>query len=164
MISLLLIADSSRDRLGESLGLLPGEQFRLHLPGEGEPLPPGRTIAVLSDLLEQTPEPVPGLLPGSPALFSGQNEASARFVGREGLLPVDCGLSLRDTLTLSSVTETSAVISLQRPVERLDGGMVEPVELPLALTRRWMPFPLLCCCGALLLAGGAKALEETGIF
>lgn len=163
VISLLLLPAFPSCRLGEALGLLSGAGFRLCFPGDG-PFCPGETIVVLSDLAEEPFGEIPGLPAGTPALFSAQSGASARFVRREGLLPVDCGLSLRDTLTLSSVTESSAMISLQRPLERLDGGMVEPVEIPLTLTRRWSPFHLLCCGGALLLAGGAGALEQAGIF
>ncbi len=164
VVLLLLFAGPPRCRLEDSLRRLPREEFRLCVPGGGEPLPPGSTIAVLSDLLESPPDSVPELPKGCPAILSGQNEAAALFARREGLLPVDCGLSIRDSLTLSSVTETSAVISLQRPVARLDGSLVEPVEFPLTLTRRWTPYHLLCCGGALLLAGGAPALERADIF
>lgn len=163
MISLIPLSDTPRCRLAAALALLPRERFRLCRPGEG-PFFPGETIVVLSDLLEQTPAAVPGLPPGCPAIFSGQNQAAAQFAGQEGLAPLDCGLSLRDTLTLSSVTETSAMISLQRPVTRLDGLTAEPGDLPLTLTRPWEPFPLLCCAGVLLLAGGGAALGEAAIF
>ena len=139
MFSLLFFAGPPQCRLEESLRRLPPERFCLLAPGDG-PLFPQSTIAVFSDLLEHPPKAV------------------------LGLVPVDCGLSLRDTLTLSSVTETSAVISLQRPVARLDGSLVEPVEFPLRLGKRWSPYHLLCCGGALLLAGGPKALEESDIF
>ncbi len=163
MFSLLFFAGPPQCRLEESLRRLPPERFYLLAPGDG-PLFPQSTIADFSDLLEHPPEAVLGLPQGCPAILSGQNEAAALFARREGLVPVDCGLSLRDTLTLSSVTETSAVISLQRPVARLDGSLVEPVEFPLRLGKRWSPYHLLCCGGALLLAGGPKALEESDIF
>lgn len=159
MITLIPLDAPPGRRLEESLRRLPRERFRIGGP-------PGEegTVVVLGDLLEQVPETPPGLLPGCPAILSGQNRAAAQFAGAAGLIPLDCGLSLRDTLTLSSLTESSAMVSLQRPIVRLDGGAVEPVDLPLALTRPWEPFHLLCCAGALLLAGGAAALGEKGIF
>ena len=110
MFSLLFFAGPPQCRLEESLRRLPPERFCLLAPGDG-PLFPQSTIAVFSDLLEHPPEAVLGLPQGCPAILSGQNEAAALFARREGLVPVDCGLSLRDTLTLSSVTETSAVLS-----------------------------------------------------
>lgn len=42
---------------------------------------------------------------------------------------VSYGLSPRDSLTLSSLTEP--VLCVQRALPRVDGGMVEPQELPL---------------------------------
>ncbi len=161
MVFVVLLWDSPRCRLGEALEGLPAGRFRLCLPGPGQeiPYPPGRTVAVLSDQLSGPPPSPPPLPPGCPILFSGQNPAAARFAGGTGLAPLDCGLSLRDTLTLSSLTAGSAVISLQRPVARLDGALIEPGDIPLALRREWAPFPLLCRAGVLLLAGGAAALE-----
>ena len=145
MFSLLFFAGPPQCRLEESLRRLPPERFCLLAPGDG-PLFPQSTIAVFSDLLEHPPKAVLGLPQGCPAILSGQNEAAALFARREGLVPVDCGLSLRDTLTLSSVTETSAVISLQRPVARLDGSLVEPVEFPCAWGRDGAP--IICCAAA----------------
>lgn len=159
MITLIPLDDPPRRRLEEALRCLPRERFRLGGP-------PGEegTVVILSDLLERVPEIPPGLPPGCPAILSGQNQAAVRFAGETGLAPLDCGLSLRDTLTLSSRTESSAMVSLQRPIVRLDGVAAEPVDLPLALTRPWEPYHLLCCAGVLLLAGGAAALGEKGIF
>ena len=159
MIVLVPLADSPRCLLREALRRLPREKYQIAGP-------PGEegTIVVLSELLERSPLPPPGLSPGCPAIFSGQNQAAAQFAGEAGLVPLDCGLSLRDTLTLSSLTESSAMVSLQRPVARLDGAMVEPVDLPLVLTRPWEPFHLLCCAGVLLLSGGVPALGEAGVF
>lgn len=162
VIVLLLLSDSPRGRLARALELLPRDRFLLADNGPG-PLPPGRTVVVLDDRLASLPGRV-DIPARCPAILSGQCQAAVQYAQRAGLLPLDCGLSLRDTLTLSSSTESSAVVSLQRPVARLDGEMVEPVEVPLALTRRWEPFPLLCCAGALLLAGGPAALLEARSF
>lgn len=43
---------------------------------------------------------------------------------------VSCGLSRRDSLTFSSMDEGRAVVCVQRMLTRLDGGQVEPQELP----------------------------------
>lgn len=161
---MVLVTDSPGSPLAGALELLPAERFRLEVPPFGRAVyPRGRTVAVLEESLS-LPSALPALPEGCPAVLSGQDPAAAAFAGERGLLPLDCGLSLRDTLTLSSLTENSAVVSLQRPVARLDGTLLEPVELPLALTRRWEPYPLLCCAGVLLLSPGAAALPEEGIF
>lgn len=162
MITLVLLSDSPRCRLAQALELLPGGRFVLSFGAAG-PFRPGETIAILSDLLTSPPEDI--LLPARcPAILSSENQAAVEFVRQRDLLPLDCGLSLRDTLTLSSRTSSSVMISLQRPVSRLDGVMLEPVEIPLSLTRKWSPYALLCCAGVLLLSGGPSALPETGLF
>lgn len=47
---------------------------------------------------------------------------------------VSCGLSPRDSLTLSSMGEEGTVVCVQRALLRPDGGEVEPQELPLGRT------------------------------
>lgn len=162
MITVVLLSDSPRCHLAQALEMLPGGRFVLSFGAAG-PFRPGETIAVLSDLLAAPPEKVP-LPPRCPAILSGENQAAVEFARRRELLPLDCGLSLRDTLTLSSRTDSSVMISLQRPVARLDGTVLDPVEIPLSLTQKWTPYPLLCCAGVLLLADGPSALLETGVF
>lgn len=162
MITVVLLSEPSRRHLAQALELLPGGRFVLSFGAAG-PFRAGETIAVLSDLLAAPPEEVQ-LPEGCPAILSGDNQAAVEFARRHRLLPLDCGLSLRDTLTLSSRTDNSVVIALQRPVKRLDGTTLEPVEIPLSLTQKWAPYPLLCCAGVLLLADGPSALLETGLF
>lgn len=162
MITVVLLSDSPRCHLAQALELLPGGRFVLSFGAAG-PFREGETIAVLSDLLAAPPEKVP-LPPRCPAILPSVNQAAVEFARRHGLLPLDCGLSLRDTLTLSSRTDSSVMIALQRPVARLDGTVLDPVEVPLSLTRKWVPYPLLCCAGVLLLAGGPSALLEEGLF
>jgi hypothetical protein len=161
VVFIVLLSDSPRCRLGEALEDLPPGQYRFCPPGPGQgiPYPPGRTVAVLSDQMAEPPLAPPRLPAGCPIIFSGQNLAAAQFARSSGLTPLDCGLSLRDTLTLSSLTSRSAVISLQRPVARLDGALAEPGDIPLPLSREWAPFPLLCRAGVLLLSGGTAALD-----
>lgn len=162
MITVVLLSDSSRCHLAQALELLPGGRFVLSFGAAG-PFRAGETIAVLSDLLAAPPEDVQ-LPAGCPAILSGENQAAVEFTRRWDLLPLDCGLSLRDTLTLSSRTSSSVVIALQRPVKRLDGTVLEPVEIPISLTQKWAPYPLLCCAGVLLLSDGPSALLESGLF
>ena len=54
---------------------------------------------------------------------------------RETKLPaITCGLSPRDTLTLTSFGEDSAMLGLQRLVTCFDGTVAEPQEIPLKLS------------------------------
>lgn len=160
--TVVLLSDAPGSRLGEALELLPGGRFVLSYGAAGE-LRGGETVAVLDDRLTSPPKGV-ALPEGCPAILPSRNRAAVGYARGAGLVPLDCGLSLRDTLTLSSRTDSSVVISLQRSVARLDGGVVDPVEVPLKLCRKWAPYPLLCCAGVLLLTGGAADLLGAGFF
>lgn len=56
------------------------------------------------------------------------SDLTARQVRAERV--ISCGLSSRDTLTLSSMGEQDAVVCVQRALIRPDGAEVEPQELP----------------------------------
>ena len=69
-----------------------------------------------------------------------------------------CGLSHRDSFTLSSLTCDSAVISMQRPLHSFDGSITEPFELPVALARPVEPFTLLAAAAICCLLGRKNPL------
>ena len=62
------------------------------------------------------------------------------------LRTLTCGLSSKDTLTLSSVTAESAVICLQREIGTLGGEVLEPYEIPVKLRRAVDRMELLSLC------------------
>lgn len=64
-----------------------------------------------------------------------------------------CGMSPRDTLSISSHDFGSAVISLQRAISSLDGKIVEPHDVTITLTQSVEQYPLLAAIGVLLLSG-----------
>lgn len=94
-------------------------------------------------------------------IFPAQNTACAALAASLGIAGLDCGLSLRDTLTLSSRTDSRAVVSLQRPIENLSGRRVEPCELPLCAPRDISPHALLCCAGVCILTGVLEDREPS---
>lgn len=68
---------------------------------------------------------------------------------------VDCGLSRRSSLTLSSLS-LPPVLCVQRCLTAADGTLIEPQDIPLPL--RWSRLPpeaLLLTAGAWLLSEGA---------
>ena len=164
VVSIVVLSGRPHCRLADALGVLPPEHFCIRGASRGEEgFPRGRAVVVLDEGLLGGLGGGVALPEGCPVILSGQDAAAVQFARERRLLPLDCGLSLRDTLTLSSFTESSAVVSLQRPVVRLDGTLLEPVELPLTLSRRWESYPLLCCAGVLLVSG-MEGLAGTGIF
>ncbi|GEM_PF-5951684 len=50
-----------------------------------------------------------------------------------GCTVVTCGTALTDTLSVSSIGEQSAAVSLQRSVTTLSGKEIEPCEIPVRL-------------------------------
>ncbi|HBD86649.1 MAG TPA: hypothetical protein DC001_04400 [Clostridiales bacterium] len=50
---------------------------------------------------------------------------------------VSCGLSPRDSLTVSSMGDQNAVVCVQRALLRPDGAQVEPQELPVNCSGEW---------------------------
>lgn len=103
----------------------------------------------------QTNFTVPG---GFSAVVDPVNEEAVRLLKKSGLQTITCGMSLRDTLTFSSIDIDSAVVSLQRTINTLHAETVEPRELPIRFSRGRDPFALLAAVGVLLLCG--KAPQE----
>ncbi len=72
---------------------------------------------------------------------------------------ISCGLSSADTLSLSSIREHSALLTLRRSLFRLDGRLLEMQEIPVTFRRVMEPEPeaLLLAASACLLLGGGDA-------
>lgn len=72
-----------------------------------------------------------------------------------------CGLCAGDELTLSSLREGRAMLSLTAFVRRLDGQLLEPQDISVELGEQPEPEALLAAAGALLLLGadGAAGLR-----
>ena len=74
---------------------------------------------------------------------------------------ISCGRSAKDTLTLSSHTEDSAVVTLLRQMRDLSGRVVEPCEFPVLLLGG-DPFVAFAAVSVLLLTGRIGLLSEIG--
>lgn len=77
--------------------------------------------------LQQAPEVV--CVCGTVLLPDEWGDLTARQIRAERV--ISCGLSSRDSLTLSSMGEEETVVCLQRVLTRPDGTEVEPQELPM---------------------------------
>lgn len=89
-----------------------------------------------------------------------QNEVATSALARSGVPVITCGLSSKDTLTLSSMAPGSAVVSLQRSVPCFGGGMTDPVEMPVKLGHDADRYGLLCCAAVLAAAGQLESMEK----
>jgi hypothetical protein len=79
------------------------------------------------------------------------------------LLPISCGRSSKDTLTLSSITSDSAVVSLQRPVVTQSGAVVEQADYPISIEGSYSedPFRLLAVTAVLILTDNGDMILNT---
>ena len=77
-----------------------------------------------------------------------------------GVRAMTLGMSSKDTLTLSSITPDSAVLCLQRAISDLFGNTLDPVEIPLSLSRRYDAFSILCAAAIFLLSGKIDILKQ----
>lgn len=96
---------------------------------------------------------IPRVEGGSPVLLCGVHAGASGLTGQI----ISCGLGVRDTITVSSLTRESAVVSLQRPVTTLSGRRVEPCELPLSLPSGMDVHHVLAAAGVLLLSDAIGA-------
>ncbi|MDR2655900.1 MAG: hypothetical protein LBC56_07545 [Oscillospiraceae bacterium] len=69
----------------------------------------------------------------SPLLINSENTNGLSLLVNHEIAAITCGLSTKDSITLSSCAEGRAVISVQRFIKKLNGEIFEPMEYPLAL-------------------------------
>jgi|GEM_PF-1935049 len=95
-----------------------------------------------------------------PVLESG-NTPAANMLAHTGGSAVLCGMSPRDTLSLSSTGFPHSMVSIQRDLRTVDNRILEPSEIPVTLSAPAPEYPLLAACAALLLSGPVK---ERGLY
>lgn len=110
------------------------------------------TILVFKNSFSVSSEPI-RLPEGIPAVFGSQNGKAAEQLKGSQVTPVVCGTSSKDTLSVASLAETSASVSLQRSVRTLCGEILEPKEISIELVQQLGPYPLLATCAVFLLCG-----------
>jgi len=101
-----------------------------------------------------------GLLPpeNCVAVVDSCDDELLRFVSGTRVPAITCGLSARDTMTLSSMGEDSAVLNLQRSVTCFDGAVADPQEIPVKLTRSINSYTLMALACTFILCGDIAGL------
>ncbi len=92
------------------------------------------------------------------AVVDAGRENAVRLAAKTRLDAITCGLSPRDTITLSSLKEDSAVICLQRGVACFDGAVAEPQEIPVSLCPGADSFALMSAAAVYILSGNVNKL------
>lgn len=87
------------------------------------------------------------------AVLESDNHSGACALRHQPSPVISCGCSARDTLSLASIEDETAVLSLQRSVFTLNGKLVEPHDFSVSLQSRRHPHQILPVAMALLLCG-----------
>lgn len=104
----------------------------------------------------------PGCIPAglnAVAVVDSGNPSLMELVSATKLPAITCGLSPRDTLTLTSFGEDSAVLGLQRSVTCFDGAVAEPQEIPLKLGGPIDSYTLMASSSVFILSGNIARLK-----
>lgn len=87
--------------------------------------------------------------------------AQLRKLAQKGISAVTCGLSGKDTVTVSSYFENNITIALQRELRTVNGELIEPMEF-LFQTQGKTDQNDVMMLASLLLLTGALNVEKTG--
>jgi len=87
------------------------------------------------------------------AIVSSSNEAALNYLSQSSQKTISCSMSTKDTISLSSITDESAVISLQRQLSDINGRIIEPHDMRVKLSEPADEY-YICAAYALLLISG----------
>lgn len=94
-----------------------------------------------------------GLSNGNIVIIDSQNTQAVKVLSGTDNIVITCGMSMRDTLSVSSFELSEATVSLQREVQNLNFDAIEPREFKVALANDIGVYPILSCCAVLLMLG-----------
>jgi hypothetical protein len=140
---------------GEELGRVAGDGKELFCVYDSVTVPAvhvPETILVFKNSFGASAAPS-CLSHGIPAVFSSHSGQAAEQLKGAPVIPVACGTSPRDTLSVASLTEGDATVSLLRSLCALNGELLEPKDVPVRLSRSIGTYPLLAACAVCLLCG-----------
>lgn len=86
-------------------------------------------------------------------VFESYNGKAAGALKGTGVIAITCGTSAKDTLSVASLDEASATVSLQRTVKDVAGTVLEPRDVAVTLDSPLSPYQILAVCSVLLLSG-----------
>ena len=90
------------------------------------------------------------------SIFESQNTKVKDMLRLEKNKVISCGMSLKDTLSISSLDFSSAMVSLQREIINLSLTKIEPHEFKISFDNNIGPYPLLASVAVLLLIDTPK--------
>ncbi len=108
-------------------------------------------IAVFLDYKERFKSQV--LPKGIIGICENENRTALEIFKRNKIAVICCGLSNKNSITLSSIGNEQLFASLQRSVQNLNGEIIDPCEIKIKLTRDYLPFSVMASAAILILKG-----------
>lgn len=111
-------------------------------------------VAVFCDENEKFEKQV--LPKGIIAICESENKLALNILKQNGVAAITCGGNPKNTVTFASITDDSAIITLQRSLCELKGNKIEPADFKIKIPPKFSPFSVMAAVTVLLLCGKNK--------
>ena len=108
-----------------------------------------RGIAVFLDSGERFKEQE--LPVGIIGICEEQNKTALEIFKKNAIAVISCGLSSKNSITLSSMGDEQLFACLQRSIRNNNGEIIDPCEIKIKLTKNYQPFSVMASTAILLL-------------
>ena len=85
------------------------------------------------------------------AICEDENRTALEIAKQNHIAVISCGLSSKNSVTLSSMGNDQLFTSLQRSIQKPNGEFVEPCEIKIKLSKSYLPFSVMASTAILLL-------------
>lgn len=89
----------------------------------------------------------------SMSVIENSNQKAIKAISGNNNPCISCGMSCNDSVTLSSISDTDATISIQRSITDIKGNLIEPCDITVKLKHFCDGFALLSTFCFLILSG-----------
>ena len=102
---------------------------------------------------KQTSEHIIKLSDSAICITESSNQKAISAIRGNNSPCISCGMSCNDSVTLSSISDTDAIISIQRSLTTINGSIVEPCDITVKLKQFYDGFSLLSIFCSLIISG-----------
>lgn len=112
-------------------------------------------LVFCGELYESLPFTPPA---NSIAIVESGNQNAMLLLKTLGLRTVTCGMSATDTVSLSSISDKAAAVSLQRELPTDDFGVIDACEISVKQTRPYSEYGVMATVSVLFLSRGEESV------
>ena len=85
------------------------------------------------------------------AICEDDNRTALEIAKQNHIAVISCGLSSKNSVTLSSMGNDQLFTSLQRSIQSPNGEIIEPCEIRIKLSKSYLPFSVMASAAILML-------------